>query len=290
MTAPSSLTPSQEATLGALLRNESDVAYRRRVRRVTEYLDLAPGQTVFDCGTGMGFYLKVVAALYPDCRLFGIDASTKVLRFALAHLPPSATIVRGDIHLLPFADASFDRVIMSEVLEHLDDDARGLAEVVRVMRPGGILAITVPNARYPYWYDPISRVAEGVFHHAIRRGPFAGIWANHQRLYLRDDLVALVQQAGLAVETVEELTHYTFPATQTIVYSVGKPLVEHDLLPGFVSRSAHRFSGLENSGSKANPMNWALAAFDWFDRLNLDERRMAGKGTFVNVTLKARKV
>jgi len=284
------LTPPQEVTLSTLLRNESDMAYRRRVRRVVDYLALEPGQTVRDCGTGMGFYLKVIGALYPACRLFGIDSSAAVLRFAREHLPATATVVRGDIHRLPFADASFDRVIMSEVLEHLDDDARGLAEAVRVMRPGGILAITVPNARYPYWYDPISRVAEGVFWHPIRHGPFAGIWANHQRLYLRGDLVALVERAGLQVETVEELTHYTFPATQTIVYSVGKPLVEHHLLPEFVSRSAHRFSGEENSGSKANPMNWALAVFDWFDRLNLDPCRMAKAHTFVNVTLKARKV
>jgi len=277
--------------LDVLLRNESDMAYRRRVRRMVAYLELTPGQTLLDCGTGMGFYPKVVADLCPGCRLYGVDYEERVLRYAQGHLRGRGVVlVRGDIHHLPFADASMDRVLMSEVLEHLDDDARGLAEAVRVMRPGGILAITVPNARYPYWYDPISRVAEGVFRHPIRHGPFAGIWANHQRLYLRGDLVALVERAGLQVETVEELTHYTFPATQTIVYSVGKPLVEHHLLPEFVSRSAHRFSGEENSGSKANPMNWALAVFDWFDRLNLDPRRMAKAHTFVNVTLKARKV
>ncbi len=290
MTAPSVLTPTQQATLDRLLRNESDVAYRRRVRRVVEYLDLSSGQTVFDCGTGMGFYLKVIAALYPGCRLFGIDYTPRVLRFARTHLPPTATVVRGDIHRLPFADGSMDRVIMSEVLEHLDDDARGLAEVHRVMRPGGILAITVPNARYPYWYDPINRVAEGVFRRPIRRGPFAGIWANHQRLYERDDLVALVAGAGFTVETVEELTHYCFPATQTIVYTVGKELVERDLLPGFISRSTHRFSGEDNSGSPWNPINWALAVLDWFDRLNLNEERLAKKETFVNVTLRARRL
>ena len=290
MSDSSILTPAQRATLDALLRNESDVAYRRRVRRVVDYLDLSAGQTVFDCGTGMGFYLKVIAALYPGCRLFGIDLGTRVVRYARAHLPPTATVVQGNIHSLPFADEAFDRVIMSEVLEHLEDDARGLAEARRVMRPGGILAITVPNACYSSWYDPINRVAEGVFHRPIRQGHFAGIWANHQRLYRRDALVDLVTRGGVAVDTVEELTHYCFPATQTIVYTIGKELVEHNLLPGFVRRSTHRFSGEENSGSKANPINWALAIFDWFDRLNLDEARLARKQTFVNVTLRARKV
>ncbi len=284
------LTPAQKSTLDALLRNESDVAYRRRVRRVVDYLDLAPGQAVLDCGTGMGFYLKVLAALYPECRLFGIDFETRVLRFARAHLPPAATVVRGDIHRLPYADGAFDRVIMSEVLEHLDDDARGLAEVRRVLRPGGLLAVTVPNARYPYWYDPINRVAEGVFRRPIRRGPFAGIWANHRRLYRREDLVGLVERGGFAVEVAEELTHYCFPATQTLVYTVGKPLVEHNLLPGFISRSTHRFSGTENAGSRLNPLNWMHAILDRFDRPNEDPARVAGKETFVNVTLKARRL
>lgn len=290
MTAATPLTAEQRATLDALLRNESDVAYRRRVRRVVEYLDLSPGQTVFDCGTGMGFYLKVLSALYPDCRLYGIDFETRVLRFARGHLPPGATVVRGDIHRLPFADGAFDRVIMSEVLEHLDDDARGLTEVRRVLKPGGILAVTVPNARYPYWYDPINRVAEGVFRRPIRRGPFAGIWANHQRLYRREDLVDLVGSHGFEVEVAEELTHYCFPATQTLVYTVGKELIEHNLLPSFISRSTHRFSGEENSGSRVNPINWAHAVLDWFDRPNEDPARVADKETFVNVTLKARRL
>ncbi len=290
MTAATPLTAEQRATLDALLRNESDVAYRRRVRRVVEYLDLSPGQTVFDCGTGMGFYLKVLSALYPDCRLYGIDFETRVLRFARGHLPPEATVVRGDIHRLPFGDGAFDRVIMSEVLEHLDDDARGLAEVRRVLKPGGILAVTVPNARYPYWYDPINRVAEGVFRRPIRRGPFAGIWANHQRLYRREDLVDLVGSHGFEVEVAEELTHYCFPATQTLVYTVGKELIEHNLLPSFISRSTHRFSGEQNSGSRVNPINWAHAVLDWFDRPNEDPARVADKETFVNVTLKARRL
>ena len=163
-------------------------------------------------------------------------------------------------------------------------------QVAILGRPGGVLAVTVPNARYPYWYDPINRVAEGVFRRPIRRGPFAGIWANHQRLYRRDDLVGLVERGGFAVEVVEELTHYCFPATQTLVYTVGKPLVEHNLLPAFISRSTHRFSGAENSGSRLNPLNWMHAILDRFDRPNEDPARVAGKETFVNVTLKARRL
>ncbi len=56
--------------------------------------------------------------------------------------------VNGDATCLPFADGSFDRIIASEVLEHVPDDAAALAELSRVLQPGGLLAATVP-ARCP---------------------------------------------------------------------------------------------------------------------------------------------
>jgi SAM-dependent methyltransferase len=59
--------------------------------------------------------------------------------------PPGALAraVRGTAYALPFADASFDRVVASEVLEHLPQDRDAMAELVRVLRPGGLLAVTV---------------------------------------------------------------------------------------------------------------------------------------------------
>lgn len=283
--------------LDALLRNESDVAYKRRVRRMLAYLELQPGQTVLDCGTGMGFYLKAISTVCPGCRLAGIDFSNKVLRFAQGHLlapaagaAPELVLARGDIHRLPFASAAFDRIVMSEVLEHLGDDATALREVWRVLKPGGLLVMTVPHRHYSAWYDPINRVAEGLFRAPIRTGPFAGIWANHERLYLPDELRRKVESAGFRIEVLEELTHYCFPGTQTIVYTLGKGLIDHNLLPGFIGRSTHRFRGEENKGNRWNPINWVLALFNRIDRLNEDPARMARVHTFVNVALKARKV
>ena len=168
--------------LDVLLRNESDMAYRRRVRRMVAYLELAPGLTLLDCGTGMGFYLKVVTDLCPGCRLYGIDMDDKVLAYAWGHLRERGTVLaRGDIHHLPFGDASMDRVLMSEVLEHLEDDAAALQEVYRVPA-GGILAVTVPHARYPRGTILSAASTRPVL--LIRTGLFA-IWANHRRLQMR---------------------------------------------------------------------------------------------------------
>ncbi len=285
------LTAAQNERLAVLLRNESDVAYTRRAKRIMAYLELKPGMTVFDCGTGRGFYLKLVDEICPGCRLVGLDYDEHVLTFAHSHLAARGALLnRGDIHHLPYQDASFDAVILSEVLEHLADDAGALQEIYRIMKPCAVLAVTVPHKHYSGWFDPLNRLAEGVFHRPIRKGAFAGIWANHLRLYLPDELRRLVGSAGFAVERVEEQTHYCFPGTQFIVYTIGKGLIEHNMLPAFMARSAHRFQGEANRGSRLNPFNWILGLFNAVDRLNDNPQRMAHVRTFVDIALKARKV
>lgn len=284
------LTAQQQEIVSRLLRNESDVAYKRRVRTMLDYLDLGPSAVVFDCGTGMGFYSWLLSELYPDARLYGLDRDAKALSFAARQLcGRRVALTYGDILRLPFADACFDAVVMSEVLEHLTDDLAGAREVHRVLKPGGRLAVTVPYAHYPWWYDPINRAAEGLWRRPIRRGPFAGIWANHERLYEREQLLSVLEGAGFAIERVEWLTHYCFPATQTIVYTLGKGLIEHHLLPEAISRSAHRFRSEENRGSRWNPINWALALFNWVDHFNARPDLMARCDTFVNLAVQARK-
>ena len=56
-----------------------------------------------------------------------------------------ATAVQGDALALPFPDGTFDRVIASEVLEHIPDDVAAMRELARVLRPGGTMAVTVPR-------------------------------------------------------------------------------------------------------------------------------------------------
>lgn len=123
---------------------------------------------------------------------------------------------------LGFSSESMDRVLMSEVFEHLDDDAGALGEVWRTLRSGGIPAISVPSSKYPFGYDPIKWVLERSLGRPIRTVSFAGLWANHKPLHSREQLVRVVERAGLEVECSEELTHYCFPGAQFIVYTPGK--------------------------------------------------------------------
>jgi 2-polyprenyl-6-hydroxyphenyl methylase/3-demethylubiquinone-9 3-methyltransferase len=270
-----------------LLRNESDVAYKRRVRTMLQFLDPAPGDRILDCGCGMGFYLRALCRLATG-TFAGVDGDPQALGFARQALDGLGVgLLRGDVLHLPYGDGAFDKVLFSEVLEHLPDDRQGLAEIRRVLRPGGTLALTVPQKDYPFLYDPINRVAEGLFRHPIRRGPFAGIWANHYRLYRPEEVVARVHGAGFEVLEVRNLTHFCFPFTQTIVYTFGKGAIERGLLPDFLLRSTHRFRSEDNKGSPWNPVNWVLALFDAVDRLNAHDD--GGKRAYVNVAIKARR-
>lgn len=282
----SALSADERATLDVLLRNEADMAFRRRALRLVDWLELRDGERVFDCGCGMGFYLMTLGALR-NLRLTGLDGDTARLQWAQREQVP-ATLLNGNILKLPFPDAAFDKILMSEVLEHIDDDQRALHEVFRVLKPGGILALSVPHARFPFWWDPINHIWIALGGRPIRSGPIAGIWSNHERLYDPDDLTAKMRAAGFELEIVEEATHYSFPFIHFLVYGIGKPLIEHNLLPNTLRKSADRFAGKENSGSLLNPINLGLAIFRLIDRLN-DRPQVARKHSFVNVLVKARK-
>ncbi len=282
----SSLTEKDHAALERMLRNEADMAYRRRARILLDYLDLRDGDRVLDCGCGFGVHLMQMGRLR-RLDLVGVDMARDRLVHARRESVPAA-LANADSNRLPFRDECFDRVLMSEVLEHLEDDRRALAEVRRVLKPGGILAISVPHARYPFWWDPINRLWSAIGGEPIRNGPLAGIWSGHEVLYQPEELVASVRSAGLLPEIVEEATHYSFPFSHFLVYGVGKPLFERNLLPLRMHRAAHRFRGEDTTGSLLNPVHLAVATFRLVDRLN-ERPSTAGKQTFVNVLVKARK-
>lgn len=280
------LTAQDHATLDVILRNEADMAFRRRARILLDYLELHDGERIFDCGCGMGFYLMAMSRLR-SLRLVGLDGDMGRLCWAQRERVP-ASLLTGNILDLPFADASFDKVLMSEVLEHLSDDRRGLREIYRVLKPCGILALSVPHALYPFWWDPLNATWTHLGGAPFRTGPLVGIWSNHQRLYEPADVSRKLLDTGFELEAVEEQTHYSFPFIHFIVYGIGKPLLERNLLPSSLRKSADRFCGDQNAGRMRNPINMGLAVLRYFDRKN-DTAAIHKQTTFVNVLAKARK-
>jgi SAM-dependent methyltransferase len=229
--------------LERILRNEADMAFKRRVRLMFQSLGLQPSDRVLDAGCGRGFFMKYVTELAP-CRLTGVDLDFEHLEIALnENSSRGAGVAQSYIDPLPFADATFDKVIFSEVLEHLPDDRGGLNEVKRVLKPGGLLFLTVPNHNYPFWWDPVNKTLETLFHTHIQNGTFAGIWANHERLYYPQEIKSLVTLAGFEILAFYPILHYCFPFAHNLVYGLGKPLFEKGLLPQNMRAAADRFGG-----------------------------------------------
>jgi 2-polyprenyl-6-hydroxyphenyl methylase/3-demethylubiquinone-9 3-methyltransferase len=99
------------------------------------------GSRVLDIGSGGGF----LAARLADAgyEVTGIDPSMAAVRGAAAHV--HASFARAVGEKLPFADGSFDSVVCSEVLEHVEDPGGVIAEASRVLRPGGVFVFSLPN-------------------------------------------------------------------------------------------------------------------------------------------------
>ena len=102
------------------------------------------------------------------------------------HVPAgvTASFLQGDATRLPFADGSFDRVIVSEVFEHIPDDTAAMAEVARILTPDGKAAVTVPR----YWPERVCWALSDEYH-ANEGG--------HVRIYRTDQILERLQRNGL---------------------------------------------------------------------------------------------
>lgn len=158
-------------------------------------LGLEPGDLLLDLGAGQGRHAfgaarhgaRVVPVDVSDGDLQAVTGTFAALRDA-GEAPEETFVgcVQGDAIRLPFPAASFDRAVASEVLEHVGDDGRAVAELARVLKPGGMLGITVPR-----WLPERVCWAIDDGYHAPK------VAGGHVRIYTRSGLVGLLRGHGL---------------------------------------------------------------------------------------------
>jgi SAM-dependent methyltransferase len=156
-------------------------------------LEMRDGERLLDLGCGGGRH--AFEAARRGAKVIALDAGpdevAKVRDVFGAMVdageivdPTGTGAVRGDALRLPFPDGSFDRVIAAEVLEHIPDDADAIQELVRVLRPGGLMAVTVPR----FGPELVNWALSNEYHN---------VPGGHVRIYRRSDLVERLQNAGL---------------------------------------------------------------------------------------------
>jgi SAM-dependent methyltransferase len=158
-------------------------------------LGVGPGDRLLDVGCGAGRH--AYEGMRRGAQVVALDADAGEIKDVAAWLeamgaddPQTAATggngraLVGDALRLPFPDATFDRVIAAEVLEHIPDDTGAMAELARIVRPGGTLAVTVPR-----WFPELICWTLSRQYHDNPGG--------HRRIYRQGQLRSRLAGAGL---------------------------------------------------------------------------------------------
>jgi SAM-dependent methyltransferase len=159
-------------------------------------LGLGRGDRVLDMGCGAGRHAFEMYRRGGDVIAFDQDGDELAAVLDLfgamrdaGEVPDGAEadIKQGDALSLPFVDGEFDRVVAAEVLEHIPEDTTAIAELARVLRPGGTMAVTVPR-----WLpEKVCWALSGAYHE---------VEGGHVRIYTRDELVRKLESVGLVYD------------------------------------------------------------------------------------------
>lgn len=149
-------------------------------------LSANPGSTILNAGAGQGTFTLALEREGFEVTSTDISKPAVTLLKEIVRGP----VLMGDAVSLPFADGTFDAVVLGEVLEHIVEDDEALCEAARVLRPGGVVALSVPADSVPFGASDE--------------------WAGHVRRYSRARLLNIARLADLHVDVFRG---WGFPAS-----------------------------------------------------------------------------
>ncbi|MEX2248226.1 MAG: class I SAM-dependent methyltransferase [Parvibaculum sp.] len=218
--------------------------------RVLDMLSPRPGERIIDIGVGPGLLAQDMARLVGDTgRVVGLDMAPAMITMARTRLAalPQAECVEGDAGVLKFPDASFDAVVSTQVYEYVADMPKALAELHRVLRPGGRALVLDTDWRSVVWHSSDE----------ARMGRVLACWDGHLvDPHLPAKLGPLFRQAGFTVARVE-IVPMLAAHWQPVSYAAG------------IMRAIHgyaRGNGAKHGMSEADVQGW------YDDQLRLIER------------------
>lgn len=163
---------------------------RRRLARALLKQYSPRARRVLDLGCGTGAFLQELDSQ----EAVGLDFSENALAFCSDR--KLGQVVLGDAQRLPLRTTSFDAVVTLDTLEHVPDDTLALAEIARVLQPGGIVVVNVPAFKFLWGPHDVALM--------------------HFRRYTRKQLTGRLHQAGLCVERVNYSVFFLFPVVVLI--------------------------------------------------------------------------
>jgi SAM-dependent methyltransferase len=197
-------------------------------------LSARPGPEILNAGAGQGTLSAKLGEL--GYAVTSTDVSAAAVEVLRERVP--GEVFQADLTSLPFDAGQFDAAVLGEVLEHIEDDRAALEEVARVLRQGGVAAISVPAN--PKLFGP------------------SDDWAGHVRRYTRPALLEACTAAGLRVE---RCVGWGFPVSR---------LYHRHVYERYLSRR-----GPALPGSRRRPLTAVLGAALQLDRLFVGVERGA---------------
>ena len=160
------------------------------ILQLQKHLKKINNPIILEIGCSSGFMLQRINKNFPHATIIGSDVVSEPLH-QLAEKLPNIPLLRFDLLNCPLPDNSIDAIVILNVLEHIDQDSTALAQIYRILKPGGIAIIEVPSG--PHLYDMYDKVLM------------------HYRRYASADLNKLVKQHGFKVTENSHLGFFLYP-------------------------------------------------------------------------------